>query len=91
MYDNLIRDFNNIFQQGNCWYPKDLTAAYSILPHWKSDPCDLIYDADKSEGVSFTQVDQEEQDTSHIIYYYCKKSGHYKHECPKLAAKADKE
>ena len=91
MYDNLIRDVNNIFLQGNSRYTNDLNAAYSIILHLKSDPRDLISDADKSEGLSFTQVDQDEQGTSHIIYYYCKKSGHYKHEFPKLAAKADKE
>ena len=57
MYVSLIRDLDNNFLQGSDQYSKDLNVVYRLLLYFNNDPCDHIFDANKSEGVYSDRVD----------------------------------
>jgi hypothetical protein len=54
-FGKLIENLENYYLQGNNMYPTTLSAAYTLLTHWKLDSCSIfrVQDPTAAEAVSF--------------------------------------
>jgi hypothetical protein len=73
-FGKLIEDLENSNIQGDCQYPTKLTAAYTLLLHWKQDSVLFNTVGNESSG--------QKRDISTVTCYICKNKGHYADKCP---------
>jgi hypothetical protein len=58
-YRKMIQGLENDYLQGQDKYPRNLTAAYHLLLHWKHD---LPQAGGRSDGVAFTNLGEDEEE-----------------------------
>ena len=59
-YGKLLEDLENDFTQGHDNYPTSLQQAYSLLVHWKQDPCNIVHLIGRTNhGVAFANIGSE--------------------------------
>ena len=64
-YRKLLEDLENNFTQGRDNYLTSLQQAYSLLVHWKQDPCNIDHlIGGVNDGVAFTNIRNEDLDRS---------------------------
>ena len=93
-YGKLLEDLENDFTQGCDNYPATLQQAYSLLVHWKQDPCNIIHlIGGTNDGVAFTNISTETSDRGnndsqtggsrieHHRCYNCGEIGHISCDC----------
>ena len=56
-HGKLLEDLENNFTQGQDNYPANPQQAYSLLVHWKQDPCNIVrLIGGTNDGMAFTNV-----------------------------------
>ena len=85
-YGKLLEDLQNDHTQGTDNYPATLQQAYSLLVHWKQDPCNIVHlIGGINDGDAFMTVSMEgghERSDWGPRCYSCRKPGHITRNCP---------
>ena len=93
-YGKLLEDLEKDFMQGRDNYPTSLQQAYSLLVHWKQDPCNIVrLIGGTNDRMAFTNVGSKDSGQSggssgmnqgqveHWRCYNCGEVGHISHNC----------